>query len=117
MSEMRLLRGSDVPLSSPPLHHGVDLRTLFQRKGRLTFGLVRMEAGGYAEAHAHARSEHVIYVLEGRLAVTAGEAPPVVLEPGTAVHVPAELPHATKSTGGQACAYIIVTAPPADEED
>ncbi len=117
MSEMNVLRGSDVPSSSPPLHHGVDLRTLVHTKGRLTFGLVRMEAGGSADSHVHARSEHVIYVLEGRLAVTVGQAPAVVLEPGTAVHIPDGLPHATRSVGGQSCAYIIVTAPPAGEED
>jgi quercetin dioxygenase-like cupin family protein len=76
-----------------------------------------MDAGGYAEAHAHPGSSHVIYLLEGRLEVTLGDARPVTLEPGGAVLIPEGLAHATRTTGDVTCAYVIVTAPPAAEED
>ncbi len=117
MSQAYVVSAADVPATCPPLHYGVEVREFFRQSGRLTFAVARMGVGGYAEVHAHSRSSHVIYLLEGRLEVTVGDARPAILEPGAAVLVPEGLPHATRTVGDTSCAYVIVTAPPAGGED
>ena len=67
---------------------GVSHRVLW-RSGDSIAGVMRIEAGGHVEPHAHRHAHHHLWVLEGTVTVLARD-----LGPGAYVHVPAGTDHA-----------------------
>jgi len=51
--------------------------------------------------HLHREADEVFYVLEGEIAITAGEDFAVVAQPGDCVFLPKGMPHTHRATGGR----------------
>ena len=62
--------------------------------------------------HAHARSEHVLYILEGQLTVIDGAQNEATAFAEQALYVPAGEVHMAENRGAGRTRYIAVTAPP-----
>ncbi len=70
------------------------------------------EPGGRCTAHAHPRSEHVLFILQGQLTVIDGAKNEATAFVGQAVYIPAGELHWTENRGAALCRYVAVTAPP-----
>ena len=69
-----------------------------------------VNSGAYS--HAHADSEQLFFVLEGRLTIRTADGQSVVLKPGMAAFLPRGEAHATQNEGGEPVVSLIVTSPP-----
>jgi len=64
----------------------------------ITFGYTEIKAGKKNPRHYHARSDEVLYLLEGELAHSVGDEM-VHMTPGMVVHIPKGVPHDARNTG------------------
>ncbi|HET7876665.1 MAG TPA: cupin domain-containing protein [Methylomirabilota bacterium] len=92
-----IVRASDVPPYSPPLHAGTVNRRLVGRdvngSTQVEMVLGTLEPGGVAERHSHDAQEQALYILEGRALVEVGDSIKEEVGPGTACFFPAGMPH------------------------
>lgn len=77
----------------------------------LAVGLAVFPAGSAPPGHIHPAEEEVIHIISGtgQLVTPEGTAQ---LEPGTSVHIPPGLHHATVSSGPEALTMVSVFSPP-----
>jgi mannose-6-phosphate isomerase-like protein (cupin superfamily) len=88
-------------------HWGFFGRTILDRPD-LVILHADMEAGGGAEPHVHAHSDHLFVVLAGQIVMTI-DGEEHVAGAHQLLHVPAGLPHATVNPGPEAARYVAVT--------
>jgi len=72
-----------------------------------------MGADGGAELHAHDKSEHIFYILEGEVQVNDGSESKIVSAGQAMVIEPGDEHEVTGSHRGVDATYIVVTFPPA----
>ena len=72
---------------------------------------VYAEGGAMAEPTRHEGEEFVI-VLEGRVELTVGNAPPIELDSGDSAHYRSDVPHSFRNVGRSEARFIGVTTPP-----
>jgi hypothetical protein len=72
-------------------YEGVDHKLLW-RSGKSVAGLMRISADGLVTPHAHVRSHHHLWVVDGSVEVL-GE----VVGPGAYVHIPARVDHSLRA--------------------
>src|SRR3954470_5317303 len=85
-----------------------------QTAGRFALIDMLIPAGGGPPAHRHA-FEECFHVVEGSVEVTLRDAPPVRLEAGGTVNIPANAPHWFRN-GADVPARLLCTAAPAGLE-
>ncbi len=78
---------------------------------RLYYDVYGLQPGQAQKVHAHAASDKVYLVLDGRARVTVGTER-AELGPGEAVLCPAGAAHGVENAGTEPCALLVVTAPP-----
>ena len=79
---------------------GVDYKLLW-RSGKSVAGLMRVAPGAEVSPHAHLRSHHHLWVLEGE-ADLVGER----VGPGSYVHIPAGVEHGITDVGPEGCTVV-----------
>jgi mannose-6-phosphate isomerase-like protein (cupin superfamily) len=79
---------------------GVDYKLLW-RSGKSVAGLMRILQGGTVTPHAHVRSHHHMWVVDGS-ADMLGER----VGPGTYLHVPAGVEHGIRDVGEGGCIVL-----------
>jgi quercetin dioxygenase-like cupin family protein len=84
--------------------------TLFAGAGMMV-GLNAFEAGQEHAAHAHAGTDKLYHVVEGRGEFTVGEAKRT-LERGAVVFAPAGVPHGVRNVGAGRLIVLVVMGPP-----
>jgi transcriptional regulator with XRE-family HTH domain len=72
---------------------------------------VYRETGGMAEAARH-DGEEFVHVLEGVIALTIGDAEPILLGPGDSAYYRADVPHSFQNAGEREARFLGVTTPP-----
>lgn len=77
------------------------------------FRLSRYPQHGRVDAHRHAVSEQVYYVISGNARLLHGD-DDVVLGPGQGAFIPPGLVHAVENTGDEDLVFVVVTTPPGD---
>lgn len=89
-------------LSWHPLepYAGVDYKLLW-RSGKSVAGLMRIAPGAEVTPHAHVRSHHHMWVLDGTAEMLGQR-----VGPGTYVHVPARVDHGIRAVGDGACTML-----------
>jgi mannose-6-phosphate isomerase-like protein (cupin superfamily) len=85
--------------------------------GARSFSLLvnEMGPGRAGRPHAHA-AEHGFYIMSGRGTVTLGDEVHAV-GPGTAIFVPAHVPHTMACTGDEPLHYVVIYAPGGTEQE
>jgi mannose-6-phosphate isomerase-like protein (cupin superfamily) len=78
----------------------VDYKLLW-RSGKSVAGLMRIAPGGLVSPHAHVRSHHHLWVLDGTAEVLDEE-----VGPGTYVHIPARVDHSIRAVGDGPCTML-----------
>lgn len=73
---------------------------------RQTFGVCEILPGHKNPRHFHPNCDEVLYVLEGELDHTLGEAV-YHLTPGALLHIPADTPHDARNTGAGTARVVI----------
>lgn len=81
-------------------YEGVDYKLLW-RSGKSVAGLMRIAPGAEVTPHAHVRSHHHIWLVEGS-AEMLGER----VGPGTYVHIPAHVDHGMRTVGDDPCTML-----------
>lgn len=81
-------------------YEDVDYKLLW-RSGKSVAGLMRIAAGGLVTPHAHLRSHHHLWVLDGTAEVLDEE-----VGPGTYVHIPARVDHSIRAVGASPCTML-----------
>lgn len=89
---------------------GVDYKLLW-RSGKSVAGIMRIDPGGSLSPHAHRRSHHHMWVLDGS-AEMLGER----VGPGTYVHVPAGVDHGITGVGDDGCTLLYLYLREGDAE-
>lgn len=79
---------------------GVDYKLLW-RSGKSVAGLMRIAPGGEVAQHAHVRSHHHLWVIDGTADMLGERA-----GPGTYVHVPAGVQHGISGVGEGGCTLL-----------
>lgn len=79
-----------------------------------TFGYVQILPGAKNPKHLHPNSDEVLYLLEGELDHSLGEAV-YRLTPGTSIHIPQGVAHDARNTG-MVTARMIVAYPTAERQ-
>lgn len=79
---------------------GVEYKLLW-RSGKSVAGLMRIAPGGELAPHAHVRSHHHLWVIDGT-AEMLGEK----VGPGTYAHVPAGVEHGIEHVGEAGCTLL-----------
>ena len=69
--------------------------------------------GAGMDEETHEVSEHILYMLKGRLEVRKAGAAVAVIEEGDAIHIPAGEPHQVVNPGPGEGVFYVVTVPPA----
>ncbi len=104
-----------VPPYSPPGHTDTVNRRLIGKDnvGAVSFELVygELQPGGRAERHAHEGVDQAVYVCRGRALAEIGDEEAEV-GPGTALWIPAAVPHQITSIGDERLDLVVVYAPP-----
>jgi quercetin dioxygenase-like cupin family protein len=81
-------------------YDGVDYKVLW-RSGKSVAGLMRISPGAMVAPHAHVRSHHHIWMVDGAVEML-GE----VVGPGAYVHIPARVDHAIRAVGDGAATML-----------
>jgi mannose-6-phosphate isomerase-like protein (cupin superfamily) len=81
-------------------YEGVDYKLLW-RSGKSVAGLMRIGPGGLVTPHAHVRSHHHLWVVDG-----TAEVLDEAVGPGTYVHIPAGIDHSIRAAGDGACTML-----------
>lgn len=79
---------------------GVDYKLLW-RSGKSVAGLMRITPGREVTRHAHVRSHHHMWVVDGT-AELLGQ----LVGPGSYVHIPARVDHGIRTAGDAACTVL-----------
>jgi mannose-6-phosphate isomerase-like protein (cupin superfamily) len=79
---------------------GVDYKLLW-RSGKSVAGLMRIAPGGEVAPHAHVRSHHHLWVVDGEVEMLHER-----VGPGTYVHIPAHVDHGLRGAGPGACTLL-----------
>ena len=79
---------------------GVEHRVLWQ-SGNSMAGIMRIAPGGEVSSHAHRRSHHHLWVLDGH-----GRTVDHDLERGSYVHIPAGVEHGIQATGPEGLTFL-----------
>lgn len=79
---------------------GVEHKLLW-RSGKSVAGLMRIPPGREVTRHAHVRSHHHMWVVDGT-AELLGE----LVGPGSYVHIPARVDHGIRTAGDAACTML-----------
>jgi quercetin dioxygenase-like cupin family protein len=69
--------------------------------------------GAGMDEETHKVSDHILYMLKGRLEVRKAGAVAAVVEEGDAIHIPAGEPHQVVNPGPGEGVFYVVTVPPA----
>lgn len=88
-------------------------RLIWEKTGAkyVQVSVAEMEVGGGKDMHSHQNSEHIFYVIEGKLRVKSDKEE-VEVEKGTAVLIsPGEL-HLPSNPGPGKAIYLVINAPP-----
>lgn len=81
-------------------YEGVEYKLLW-RSGKSVAGLMHIAPGGAVTPHAHVRSHHHLWVLDGTAEVLDKQA-----RPGTYVHIPARVDHSIRAVGDRPCTLL-----------
>jgi mannose-6-phosphate isomerase-like protein (cupin superfamily) len=76
----------------------------------------RLAPGAKTQAHYHARTEEIYYILVGTARVRLGDEVRQV-GPGDAIAIPAGEPHQITNTGGEQLLFLCCCAPAYEHED
>jgi len=109
-----IIRVAQLPSYTPPGHSGTtNVRLVDGRfNGRFELVLGKLEPGGVADRHSHAREAQVIYVRAGQARVVLGVDPPRLCGPETVIRIPPGVDHEVVSLGPETLELIIVYSPP-----
>lgn len=109
-----IIRVAQLPAYTPPGHSGTtNVRLVDGRfNGRFELVLGRLEPGGLADRHSHAREAQVIYLRAGQARVTLGSDPPQLCGPETVIRIPPGVDHEVVSLGPETLELVIVYSPP-----
>ena len=78
---------------------------------RQTFGLAEILPGQKNPRHFHPNCDEVLYLLEGEIDHTLGEAV-YHLTPGAMLHIPSNTPHDARNTGAVTARMVIAYSAP-----
>jgi mannose-6-phosphate isomerase-like protein (cupin superfamily) len=81
-------------------YEGVDYKLLW-RSGKSVAGLMRISPGGAVTPHAHVRSHHHIWMIDGTAEMLDER-----VGPGAYVHVPAGVEHSIRAVGDGGCTVL-----------
>lgn len=81
-------------------YEGVDYKLLW-RSGKSVAGLMRIAPGGSVSPHAHVRSHHHIWVVEGDAEMMGQR-----VGPGGYVHIPAGVDHGISDVSPDGCTVL-----------
>jgi hypothetical protein len=81
-------------------YDGVHYKLLWQ-SGKSVTGLLRIDPGGMVTPHAHIRSHHDMWVIDGAVEMLGD-----VVGPGTYVHIPAHVDHSIRAVGDGAATML-----------
>lgn len=109
-----IIRVAQLPSYTPPGHSGTtNVRLVDGRfNGRFELVLGKLEPGGLADRHNHAREAQVIYVRAGQARVTLGGDPPQLCGPETVIRIPPGVDHEVLSLGPETLELIVIYSPP-----
>lgn len=109
-----IIRVGQLPSYTPPGHSDTtNVRLVDGRfNGRFELVLGKIEPGGIADRHSHAREAQVIYVRAGQARVVLGSDPPQLCGPETVIRIPPGVDHEVVSLGPETLELIIVYSPP-----
>jgi quercetin dioxygenase-like cupin family protein len=81
-------------------YDGVQYKLLWQ-SGKSVAGLMRIDAGAMVTPHAHIRSHHHMWVIDGAVEMLGD-----VLGTGAYVHIPAHVDHSIRAVGDRAATML-----------
>jgi quercetin dioxygenase-like cupin family protein len=112
-----IIRVAQLPSYTPPGHSGTtNVRLVDGRfNGRFELVLGKLEPGGVADRHSHAREAQVVYVRAGQARITLGVDPPQLCGPETVIRIPPGVDHEVVSLGPETLELIIVYSPPLNQ--
>lgn len=112
-----VVRLEELSWIEPPGHHGTLSKLLVTPENSATkqfdFRVSTYAPKGYVEPHTHETTEQVYYILAGKGLMTLGDRR-MVVEPNTAIFVPARLLHGIENTGLENLVFVVVSSPPAE---
>jgi len=114
---MRLVKVEELPTYIPPDHSKTFIKKVIEenvgaKNVEVMLGVA--ESGGRAEMHAHTCSEHIFYVIKGRLRVK-NEKEEVEVKEGMALFIPPGEAHQPYNPGPDRTIYLIINSPPLQE--
>ena len=113
---MKIIKNGQGAIYTPPGHDKKVVSTeLFNPKNgcnKADIHITTFAAGTGMEEEVHPGSDHLFYLLKGRLEVKQNNSLTGVLETGDTVHIPAGEAHQIINTGGEEAVFIAVTVPP-----
>lgn len=83
---------------------------------RMSFGIAESLPGTGHERHNHPDADEVIFVLSGKAEMVLDDQPPVEVEPGACVYLPAGVYHSAVNNGSEPFRTIIVYVPSGAEK-
>jgi hypothetical protein len=81
-------------------YEGVDYKLLWQ-SGKSVAGLMRIGPGAMVTSHAHIRSHHQMWVVDGTVEMLGA-----VVGAGTYVHIPSRVDHSIRAVGDRAATML-----------
>ena len=108
MDRIVLVDPSSVEPEVPPGHWSVHARDILSM-APIRVQLCEMFPGGGAEPHLHPRQDQLFIVIDGRLEVEGEAEPPVAVDSGQAVLIPAGVRHGTNNVSDSPARYIVIT--------
>lgn len=114
MAEVKVVKIEDVQSTLPAGHTNTDSWKLVSPDigaNNVTFFVTEMRPGAVASKHVHPKSDHVYFILSGRASMTVG-GKSFTVGPHTAVYVPPNTEHETKTVGTETLRFVVLMAPP-----
>ncbi|MGA2660709.1 MAG: cupin domain-containing protein [Verrucomicrobiota bacterium] len=81
-----------------------------------SFGVVESLPGTGHESHNHPEAEEIIYLVSGECELMLDRQPPIRIQPGACIHIPAGVYHYTANVGRRPMITLIVYSPVGPEK-
>jgi len=113
---MKIIKKNEGKRYVPPGHdQAVTARKLFDPSNgcpKVDVHITTFAPGAGMEEEVHAESDHILYLMKGRLEVRQGGKSMGILEEGDAIHVPAGEAHQMLNPTKEPGTFFVVTVPP-----
>jgi quercetin dioxygenase-like cupin family protein len=113
---MKIVRNNQGARYVPPGHdEAVTARKLFDPGNgcrKVDVHITTFAPGAGMAEETHADSDHILYLMKGKLEVRQGGKSVVMLEEGDAIHIPAGEAHQMVNPTREAGTFFVVTTPP-----